>query len=147
MKKIIAILFLCLAGNTYAADGLLTVVSKHGVKATADMLESKVTAAGFNVVARVNHAKAAKGVGIDLRPTQLLIFGKPAAGSKLMTAGQSAAIDLPMKYLVWKDEGGVVRIGWNDPAWIAGRHQITNRGKLIGKMSGALKKFATEAAM
>ncbi|WP_293645545.1 DUF302 domain-containing protein [Thiolapillus sp.] len=101
---------------------------------------------GFRVFARINHGKAAKNVNIELKPVELLIFGKPKAGSLLMQSQPSVAIDLPMKYLVWEDAAGKVNIGWNDPAWIAARHGITDRGKLVKKMTGALRKLATKAA-
>jgi len=146
MKKLICLLGLLLALPAYAADGMIVLGSHYGVAKTVDRLENIVTNAGFNVIARVNHGKAAKNVGVDLRPVQLLIFGKPKAGSKLMQSEPTVAIDLPMKYLVWKDASGKVNIGWNDPARIAHRHGISDRGKLLKKMTGALYRLATKAA-
>ncbi len=146
MKKILCVLGLILSLPLYAADGMIVIGSDYGVAKTTDRLASIVTNAGFNVIARVNHGKAAQGVGIDLNPVQLLIFGKPQAGSKLMQSQPSVAIDLPMKYLVWKDAAGKVNIGWNDPSWIARRHGIADRGRLVKKMTAALYKLATKAA-
>lgn len=146
MKKLIFLLSMLLGLSAQAADGLVVIGSAHSVGKTADRLEQIVTNAGFKVIARVNHGKAAKGVGIDLKPVELLIFGKPKTGSLLMQSQPTVAIDLPMKYLVWEDAAGKVSIGWNDPAWIAARHGIDDKGKLVGKMTGALNKLATRAA-
>jgi uncharacterized protein (DUF302 family) len=146
MKKMIFLLGMLVSLPLYAADGMVVMGSSHGVAETMDRLESVVTIAGFNVIARVNHGKAAKNVGIELQPVQLLIFGKPKAGSMLMQNQPSVALDLPMKYLVWKDAAGKVNIGWNDPSWIARRHGISDKGKLVRKMTGALFKLATRAA-
>ncbi len=99
-------------------------------------LSDTVGWAGFKVFARIDHAAGAQSIGKSLQPTQLLIFGKPQAG-----------IDLPMKYLAGEDPTGKIRIGWNGPEWIAQRHQIINRAKVINKMTGALRKFAQASAM
>ncbi|WP_456447679.1 DUF302 domain-containing protein [Thiolapillus sp.] len=147
MKKLIfAWALLLLALPLQAADGMNVITSSHDVAVTVDRLEKIVTGAGFKVIARVNHGKAAQGVGIALKPVELLIFGKPKAGSLLMQSQPSVAIDLPMKFLVWEDASGKVNIGWNDPAWIAARHGITDKDKLVGKMTGALRKLATKGA-
>ena len=146
MKKLIVLLGLLFALPAYAAEGMVVMQSSHNVARTVDRLEKVVTNAGFRVFARINHGKAAKNVNIELKPVELLIFGKPKAGSLLMQSQPSVAIDLPMKYLVWEDAAGKVNIGWNDPAWIAARHGITDRGKLVEKMTGALRKLATKAA-
>jgi len=131
--------------TAHAGDGMVTLDSPYGVGETMDRLEKTVSEKGFRVFARVDHAGGAKGVGLELRPTQLLIFGNPKKGTLMMQSNQTAAIDLPMKYLVWQDAAGKVHVGWNDPAWMAARHHITDREKLVQGMSGALKKFATLA--
>ena len=129
-----------------ASDGLKMVTSQHDVSETTNRLESIVKAAEFRVFARIDHSGAAQRIDISLRPTQLLIFGKPKAGSALMQSDQRMGIDLPVKYLVWQDEAGQVQIGWNDPAWIAERHGVTDKAPVIEKMSMALEKMATKAA-
>lgn len=146
MKKLILLLAMLLALPAHAADGLVTIRSSHDVTTTVDRLEKIVTDAGFRVFARIDHGKAAKNVDIELKPIELLIFGKPKAGSLLMQSQPTAAIDLPMKYLVWKDAKDQVNISWNDPAWMAARHGIRDRVKLVTKMTGALRKLATKAA-
>lgn len=128
-----------------AADGLNTLPSSHSVAETTSRLESALQAAGFRIFARVDHAAGAKSVDMALAPTELLIFGKPDAGTLLMQSAASVGIDLPLKYLVWQDADGKVTVGWNDPAWVAQRHGIGDRAPVIAKMQGALQKFASEA--
>ncbi len=130
----------------YAADGLQTLPSTHSVTETVNRLEGAVQAAGFKVFARVDHAAGAKSVNMPLPPTELLIFGKPDAGTLLMQSRRTVGIDLPVKYLVWESADGGVMIGWNDAAWTTKRHGIEDRAPVVKKMQGALRKFATEAA-
>ena len=146
MKRLIWVVLFLATGITQAANGIRTIVSSHDVNTTMDRLEQVVGTAGFKVIARVNHGAAAATVDIDLPPVQLLIFGKPKAGSLLMQSNPEAGIDLPMKYLVWKDIEGAVLVGWNDPRWLAVRHEITDRESIVDKMSAALEKLATQAA-
>lgn len=141
--KTITLLFLSLlSAVTVAAEGLVVIDSPYSVNETADRLEKAVKEAGFTLAVRWDHAKGAEKAGLKLRPEQLLIFGKPKAGTLLMQSSPTAGIDLPMKYLVWQDEGGKVHVAWNDPAWIAARHGITDRAGLVKKMQGALRKLA-----
>jgi uncharacterized protein (DUF302 family) len=85
-------------------------------------------------------------VGVRLRPTQLLIFGKPEAGSVLMEGDQRIGIDLPMKFLVWLDAEGVTQISWNQPDWLADRHHLRDRDAALEQMSRVMEQLATEAA-
>jgi uncharacterized protein (DUF302 family) len=128
------------------APGLILVPSHRSVAETMDRLEAIVTAKGIRVFARIDHAKGADGVGIPLAPLQLLIIGNPKLGSHLMTANPTAGIDLPLKMLAWEDADGKVWLAYNDPRWIAERHGVQERDKVIEKMSGALAKFAKAAA-
>src|SRR6516162_398502 len=88
------------------ADGLVACVSKFGPKETMDRLAAAVTTRGISIMARIDHAAAAAAVGMELRPTEVLIFGNPQAGTPLMQAIQTVGIDLPLKALVWRDESG-----------------------------------------
>lgn len=129
-----------------AADGLRMEESSHSVAATVDRLEAGLKAAGFRIFARVDHGAGAKSVEMALAPTELLIFGKPKGGTALMQSQRTVGIDLPLKYLVWQDDGGKVMVGWNDPNWVAQRHGISDRAPVVNTLTGALQKFATEAA-
>lgn len=130
----------------HAAEGMITMQSAHSVAETVNRLEKGLSGAGFKIFARVDHGAGAKSVNMPLPPTELLIFGKPAAGTKLMQSQRTVGIELPLKYLVWEDAGGKVMVGWNDPAWFTGRHGINDRAALVTKVQGALKKFASEAS-
>lgn len=128
-----------------AADGMRLHASGFPVNETVNRLEKAVKQAGFTVMARIDHAAAANKVGLELQPTELLIFGKPKAGTLLMQASPTVGLDLPLKYLVWQDTKGQVQIGWNDPEWLKTRHSISGKDPLLGKMAGALAKFAEQA--
>ena len=130
----------------HASEGLQSIVSKYSVEQTMNRLERAVRVAGFRVFARIDHSRNADRVDIRLRPTQLLIFGKPEAGSTLMQSDQRMGIDLPVKYLVWLDADGQVQIGWNQPAWLATRHAVTDRAQILEGMSMALERMARDAA-
>ena len=126
--------------------GLISKKSPYSVKVTLDRLEAVLKEKGFTIALRWNHAARAKGVGMALRPTELLLFGNPKVGTHFFTSQQTAGIDLPMKALAWEDENGQVWLTYNDPAFIARRHGITDRDPVVAKMTGALKKF-TDAAV
>jgi uncharacterized protein (DUF302 family) len=132
-------------------NGLTTLPSIHGAKETMDRLESEVKAKGLAVFARVDHAAGAKEVGMQLRPTELLIFGNARGGTPLMQALQTTGIDLPLKALVFEDANGKVWLSYNEPAWIAQRHashsgdaskvsEVTGR---LAEVLAALAKAAT----
>ncbi|MGR5269443.1 DUF302 domain-containing protein [Vibrio astriarenae] len=141
ITHIIALSFL-LMSSAYADNGLITIKSHHGVDATVERLENVLDERGMTIFARIDHTKAAEDVGIDLRPTQLLIFGNPMVGSKLMMCAQSAGIDLPLKALVSQDEQGDVWFSYNAPSYLADRHQAQGCDRLVENMSKAMASFA-----
>ena len=130
-----------------AENGLVTLESAHNVKDTIDRFESGARSAGMTIFARIDHAAGARGVGLALRPTELLIFGNPKAGTPLMQSDQTIGIDLPLKALAWEDPAGKVWLSYNDPAWLAGRHgladQAGERTKAMAAALAALSKQAT----
>ncbi len=125
--------------------GMITLKSANSVKVTLDKLEAVLKKKDITIVTRWSHDAGAKKVGITLRKTELLIFGNPKLGSHFFTSKQTAGIDLPLKALAWEDDKGQVWLSYNDPAYIAKRHNITDRSKIIAKMSGALKKLTAIA--
>lgn len=149
MKKILATLILGLlvasTANAGGNKGLVVKKSDFSVKETLDRLEGVLKKKGITIVTRWSHDAGAKKVGIELRPTELLIFGNPKLGSHMFTSNQTAGIDLPMKALAWKDAKGQVWLAYNDPQYIADRHHIKNRAETVKKMSGALKKLTDKA--
>ena len=126
-------------------NGMISKKSHFSVKETLDKLEAVLKKKGIGVALRWSHDAKAKGVGIPLRPTELLIFGNPKLGSHMFTANQTAGIDLPLKALAWKDDKGQVWLTYNDPAYIVKRHNIKNRSKIKAKMTGALNKLTNVA--
>lgn len=147
MKKfLIAMVLLLVAGFAQAGDdGLITKKSAHSVKETIDRLEAALKAKGIGIALRWNHSEKGKQVGIALRPTELLMFGNPKLGTHMFTSNQTAGIDLPMKALAWEDEKGQVWLTYNDPAYIAKRHDITDRDDVVAKMSKALAGLSDAA--
>ena len=109
-----------------AADGLTTIASGHGPKATMDRLEAEVKAKGMTVFARIDHAAGAAADGLPLRPTEVLIFGNARGGTPLMQSVQTIGIDLPLKALVWEDAAGKAFVTYSDPRWIAVRYGLAS---------------------
>ncbi|MDX1697407.1 MAG: DUF302 domain-containing protein, partial [Thiohalobacterales bacterium] len=107
-----------------SADGIINVPSDFGVSETADRLEGVLNEKGMTIFKRVKHSEAAGKVGVDLRATELIIFGNPGVGSPLMKCRQSVAIDLPQKALIWEDAASRVWISYNDPRYLESRHAI-----------------------
>ncbi len=150
MLKRTLLLAICwlFAATTFAGDvnGLIKTKSMHSVSVTLDRLENLLQKKGITVAMRWKHSEKAAGVNISMRETELLVFGNPKLGSHLMTSKQTAAIDLPMKAIAWKDEKGQVWIAYNDPMYIAKRHGINDRPEQLKKMSGALANLTSKAA-
>ena len=151
MKKIILVLGILLATSTVFAggdhsnkghsNGMITIKSANSVKVTLDKLEAVLKKKGITIAVRWSHSDNGNKVGIPLRPTELLIFGNPKLGTNMFTSNQTSGIDLPMKALAWEDEKGQVWLTYNDPAYIAKRHDIKDRAKIVAKMTGALGKL------
>ena len=135
------------ASVAYADNGMISIKSSHDVKTTVDRLENKLREKGMSVFIRINHAEMAQKVGKKLRPTELIIFGNPKAGTPLMQCGQSVGIDLPQKALIWQDEAGQVWLSYNDPKYLANRHSIKGCSEVIKKIEKALGNFARLATM
>lgn len=142
---VLAILLTPMTQALAADDGLIKKKSNHSVSKTLDRLEDVLKKKGITVALRWNHAERAKGAGIPLRDTELLIFGNPKLGSHMFTANQQSGIDFPMKALAWEDKDGTVWLSYNDPAFFAKRHNITNRDEILKKMTGALNNLTNAA--
>ncbi len=129
-----------------AVDGLVHVESAYDVTQTADRLEKILQDKGMTIFNRIGHSAAAQTVGVELRATELIIFGNPKAGSPLMQCQQTVAIDLPQKALIWQDADDTVRITYNDPAYLQSRHNIQGCDKVLGKVSNILSGVSKAAA-
>lgn len=129
-----------------AADGLVHVESAYDVVQTADRLEKVLQDKGMTIFNRIGHSESARAVGVELRATELIIFGNPKAGSPMMNCQQTVGIDLPQKALIWEDADGTVRITYNDPAYLQKRHDIQGCDKVLGKVSNILSGVSKAAA-
>jgi len=127
-------------------EGLTTVPSYFGPKETMDRIESEIRTKGMEVFARIDHAAGAADVGLNLRPTELIIFGNARGGTPLMEASQTTGIDLPLKVLVWKDAEGKTWLSYNEPSWIIQRHHLGIKAEIVDKLSAALSAIARKAA-
>ena len=144
LTRILLFIFLS-ATPALSADGMLTVRSHHGVKETADSLETILKEKRMNVFDRISHSDNATKAGLKLRPTELLIFGNPKIGTLLMQCNQSIAIDLPLKALIWEDEDGQVWLSYNDMEYLKQRHEIKGCDETIAKIADVLTGIARQA--
>lgn len=117
------------------AKGWFTSRSHYSVRETLQRLESVLHAHGLTVFSRVDHSGEAEKVGLKIPPTQLLIFGSPKAGTPLMVASPTLAIDLPLKALAWEDADGTIWLSFNDPEYLKQRHNVPD--DLITNITGA----------
>ncbi|MDE3226760.1 MAG: DUF302 domain-containing protein [Nitrospirota bacterium] len=127
-----------LAGVAHAGGNVVTKPSKYSVHETIERIEKAVTAKGMKIFARIDHSGEARNVGLEMKPTVLLIFGNPKGGTALMVARPTAAIDLPMKALAWEDQEGKVWLTYNAPALLQERHglpaELAARLDPVGKL-------------
>ena len=107
-----------------ANNGIVNQPSKHSVDDTLGKLQHSLEAKGIAVFALVDHSGEAAKVGMKMRSTKLLIFGSPKAGTPLMLAAPSSAIDLPLKMLVWEDVEGKVWVTYNSAKYLQERHGL-----------------------
>ncbi|MFI5117758.1 MAG: DUF302 domain-containing protein [Terriglobales bacterium] len=105
-------------------NGIIDTPSHHSVDQTVERLKGILQAKGVTLFALVDHSGEAEKVGMKMRPTKLLIFGSPKAGTPLMLAAPSIAIDLPLKILIWEDGQGKVWVSYNSPAYLQERHGL-----------------------
>jgi uncharacterized protein (DUF302 family) len=111
-----------------------------------ERLETELRAQEMNIFARIDHAAGAREAGLELRPTEVIIFGNARGGTPLMQLNQTAGIDLPLKALVWQEAANQTWISYNEPNWIAQRHGLTNIDPVVRKMTALLRPVMTKAA-
>jgi uncharacterized protein (DUF302 family) len=125
------------------AEGIVNLPTHSSVDETIAHLQSMLQEKGVQIFAIIDHSGEAKRAGLEMRPTKLLIFGNPKAGTPLMLAAPSIAIDLPLKLLVWEDAGGQVWICYNTPEYLQKRHSLPQN---LAAVLGAVEAFAKNAA-
>ena len=106
-----------------SAEGIIDLASPLSVAETADRLQSFLAGKGMKIFARIDQAAEAANVGMTLRPTILLLFGNPKAGTPLMDQSPSLAIDLPLRALVWESDGKTL-VSFPSPEYLQKRHQL-----------------------
>lgn len=116
-------------------NGLVQVASHYSVDDTVQRLQSAFAAKGLQVFGVIDHSGEAEKIGLQMRPTKVLIFGSPKAGTPLMVAAPSLAIDLPLKALVAEDVDGKASVTYNDPEYLKERHGVPEQ--LIKNLVGA----------
>jgi uncharacterized protein (DUF302 family) len=116
-------------------NGMVHLRSHHSVQETLRRLESALRAHGVSIFARIDHSGEAEKVGLRMPPNQVLIFGSPKAGTPLMVASPTLAIDLPLKALAWEDADGTVWLSYNSPEYLKQRHNVPD--DLITNITGA----------
>ena len=149
MKKTIltALMIFFITVPAAASDGLVNVPSTFNVEETADRMETVLREKGMTIFNRIKHFEGAANVGIELRKTELIIFGNPKVGSPFMKCQQSVAIDLPQKALIWEDDNAKVWISYNDPRYLEKRHNIIGCEEVILKIEKALAGIAKSASV
>ena len=146
MRTTVAALLLTLSATTALADKLVAIESRLGVKETADRLVAAIEQRGMKVAARVDHAAGAKAAGMELPPTEVVLFGNPKLGTALMQSNPAIGIDLPMKIMAWQDKAGKVWIGYAAPDELKARHAIADRDEVFSTMTSALAGLAKAAS-
>ena len=125
------------------ADGIIDKPGNHSVDETAEKLQAILRFKGIALFALVDHSGEAAKAGMKMRPTKLLIFGNPKAGTPLMQASPSVAIDLPLKILIWEDAAGKVWVSYNSSAYLRERHHLPEE---LERNIAVVEPLAAEAA-
>ena len=125
-------------------NGIVHVNSPYPVAETIERILKMIAAKGLTLFARIDHAAGAASVGLEMLPTELLIFGSPKSGTPLMLAAPTLAIDLPLKALVWQDDADNVRVSFNSAEYLKNRHSfpadlLPNIAGLPGILEAALR--------
>lgn len=110
--------------NTQSSDGVITRPSGKSVAQTIDGLRRLMAERGFTVFNVIDHSGVAGRAGVQMPDSKLVMFGKPAAGAGVMVSAPLAALDIPLKVLVWEDRDGTVSVSYNSPEFLAGRHHL-----------------------
>jgi len=129
--------------SVITTPGIIDKPSNHSVDETVDKAKNILQSKGITLFALIDHSGEANKVGMKMPPTKLLLFGNPKAGTPLMLAAPSSAIDLPLKLLIWEDGQGKVWVSYNSPAYLQERHNFPM--SLLPNIAG-VETLATEIA-
>lgn len=126
--------------------GLTTISSNYSAAETLERLQSAILDRGLAVIAVIDHAANAANVGLELRPTTLILWGSATIGTQIMQSEQTVGIDVPLKFLVWENKKGDVHISYNTADFIQHRHRVRDNDDVFDTISGALESISTGAA-
>jgi uncharacterized protein (DUF302 family) len=110
--------------STQSSDGVITKPSSKSVAQTIDALRGVITDRDFTVFNVIDHSRVAERAGVQMPDSKLVMFGKPTVGAAVMLAAPLAALDIPLKVLVWEDRNGAVSLSYNSPEFLAERHHL-----------------------
>jgi len=127
--------------------GIITVNSTQNFENTYTTLQNAISRnENLSIVAQLDHRANAANVGMELRPTKIIVFGNPNLGSPLIQNVPTIGLDLPQKMLVWEDEDGTVKISYNDPFYLQERHNLEGNTTELDQISTALRNLANTAS-
>ena len=138
MRALLTAAMLMLSAAAASASDLVTTPSTHSVKETMDRLANALKEKGIAVAARIDHAAAAKANGLDLKPTELILFGNPKLGTPLMQAERGIGLELPMKVLAYEDNAGKVWVSYTKPEALKARYKVSGQDGAFTTMAGVL---------
>lgn len=146
MKTLLMILSaLAISFTAFADDNMKTTTSKYNFSETQSRLETVLKEKGLTLFAKIDHAEGAKTAGLTMQLATVTIFGNPKGGTPFMVASPEAAIDFPLKALVWEDAAGKVHLSYNTVSSIAEKHKIKSLDELAKKLDGLLAAIAKSA--
>lgn len=143
---LLAFLVLWLPLSAYAAEGMTTLKSDYSVTKTADRFEALIHKKGLTLFSRINHQKNAEDVSLSIKATEVIVFGNPKVGTRLMQCSPTVAIDLPQKVLVWEDKKGKVWLSYNNPHYLKKRHNIQGCDEVIEKIAAVSDRLTKTVA-
>jgi uncharacterized protein (DUF302 family) len=124
-------------------DGIVQIKSSFPMVGTIERLKTDIARKGIKFFDEIDQAKLAADVGIELRPSVLLVFGNPPLGTQFITANPAAGLDWPVRLLVFENEKGEVWLAFSDFGWIARRHGISNREAQFKMASNVIQSIAS----
>lgn len=139
-----------LVPGSAAAQGIDASFRIEDATTVADavtQIRTTLEAQGATIVATIDHAAAAASVGLELRPTTVLLFTQPGVDTRLLQRSETIGIDLPQKVLVWQDTMGVVRLNFNSPSYLSQRHDLTWRDHLLEELRETLEQFDDDTGL
>jgi uncharacterized protein (DUF302 family) len=116
------------------ANGMVHITSRFSAQETVEKIESAIRSKGITIFARIDHSDEAAKAGLRMHFAQLIVFGSPKAGTPLMVAAPTLALDLPLKALVWEDADGKVWVSYNSPEYLQERHNVPK--ELVPNIAG-----------